>query len=428
MNIEKIDFMLDRNSDASNTFETESEKQKQTSRIQLTDDQEFAFEEIKKWLSNKDQRFKTLSGFAGTGKTTLLSFIVKYAYRNKIETVVTATTNKAVKVLREKIFHQYIFTIHAMLNIKPKRIGDVETFEPLKEKKYKIEKFQFVIIDECSMINTALMNIIKQEIPSNIKVLFCGDDAQLRPINEDKSSCFSYSPVSLTKIVRHGDTIANKSVYVRNVNTYVPFNRLLAPPTISQIKLKEIKQLFKNFHDNIDSVRVLAYTNAQVQWWNNYLRNVHYGKEMTEEFVEGDIVMANEVCTDNDDNIIMANSDEGIVEKVIKNHNHYMLKIKLLNSEDTVFVNVLYKTHVGEYNKMLKEFAEEKNWREYWGLKKSFHDIRHCYALTTHKSQGSTFENVILDSRNLDLNQDIQERNQLIYVAMTRASEKVFIF
>ena len=60
-------------------------------------------------------------------------------------------------------------------------------------------------------------------------------------------------------------------------------------------------------------------------------------------------------------------------------------------------------------------------------MKKAYHDIRHCYALTVHKSQGSGFGTVVLDWENIQQNRDLQNRNQLLYVAMTRAEKQVKI-
>ena len=71
--------------------------------------------------------------------------------------------------------------------------------------------------------------------------------------------------------------------------------------------------------------------------------------------------------------------------------------------------------------------AEEKRWREFWELKLLFHDVRYAYSLTIHKAQGSTFENVFVDVRDLYINRKTYERNQLLYVAVTRSAKRLFI-
>ena len=52
-------------------------------------------------------------------------------------------------------------------------------------------------------------------------------------------------------------------------------------------------------------------------------------------------------------------------------------------------------------NALLRYYAQSKDWDNYWGLKRAFHPLHYAYALTVHRSQGSTFEKVFLDLRNL---------------------------
>jgi ATP-dependent exoDNAse (exonuclease V) alpha subunit len=54
-------------------------------------------------------------------------------------------------------------------------------------------------------------------------------------------------------------------------------------------------------------------------------------------------------------------------------------------------------------------------------------NVMHNYAITAHKAQGSTYENVILIEEDLDRNKKIVERNRIKYTAYTRAKNKLFI-
>ena len=62
-----------------------------------------------------------------------------------------------------------------------------------------------------------------------------------------------------------------------------------------------------------------------------------------------------------------------------------------------------------------------------WALKDAFANIRHTYAITTHKSQGSTFEIGVIDFHDLNTIWDDMEFNRALYVAFTRASNYVLI-
>lgn len=403
--------------------------QKEIKGIELTSDQQEAFNNIITWLEHPDpDKYKTLMGYAGTGKTTLLNEIAKYSKRKGINTLFTATTNKAVKVLRSRVNHENFSTIHSACNIKPKQKGAKEIFEAVTWNKKDISKYDLIIVDECSMISEKLLGIIDDEI--DVKVLFCGDPAQLQPINEDKSKCFDYNPEMLDTIVRHGDTIANKSKLIREKNVFVSVDQLIEEPDISRIKIEDIAKRFKNFRDNPDDIRMLCWTNKQVKLWNAKLRIADYGYKPDKPFIKGDIIIANQPCEVNN-NVVMNNSEEGIILNVIEQDDSWFLEVDLF-SGGIAHVTKLKDEYKSKVKKELKELADDKKWSQYWNMKKRYHDIRHCYAMTTHKSQGSTFNNVILDiddiNKNVKYNEDVENRNQLVYVGMTRASNKVYIY
>lgn len=414
--------------------------------LELSEDQQAAFELFKEWLESSDQ-FWTLKGYAGTGKTTLLDYFVHYAtkefgdtnlpsYKRGLETVITATTNKAVKVLANKVDHSDFKTIHSLLNIKPKKKGGEEVFEQVNWNRDNILKYDLIIIDECSMISEKLFDIIQNEIGgSRTKVLFCGDPAQLPPINEEESLCFQFQGFELTEVIRHSDTISHKAKTVRNQTSLVPMNSLIAEPEISYISLREANKLFHNFSDNPDKARVLAWTNKTVIRWNSKLRTADWkarqGYEPDTPFAAGDVIIANEPCTKPADTpsgerILMLNSEEGTIQEVREEYDSWHLKVKK-ETGGIVTLKRIKKEYYSTWKQTLDQFAAAKNWKDFWAEKKKYHDIRHAYALTTHKSQGSTFENVIIDPHDINKNRQTKERNQLLYVAMTRAAEKVYI-
>jgi ATP-dependent exoDNAse (exonuclease V) alpha subunit len=385
--------------------------------------------EVIDWVKNpKGERFRTLAGCAGTGKTVTIGFIVDELRKHGFSFAITATTNKAVKVLRNKFPHYApnMSTIHSLLKVKPKRVGKEEIFESVGVQSADIRQYRVIIIDECSMINKHLLKIIKDEtIDGFHKVLFVGDYAQLQPVNEVISYTFDYMKWELTEIVRYGDVIAEKSHKLRNVQHHVPISKLLAPPTIRKITVDELFEMYKGFRDEPDRVRLVTYTNERSKMWNKLIRNIDFGKQMDKQFVEGDLVLAREACLDDEDNIIMGNSEEGIVKEVRNHYEYFELRLDLGSGDDT-YVRVIKEEFVDILNERLNKYAEDKDWSRYWKHKKFYHDIRHAYALTTHTSQGSTFQYTIIDSKDIDSNYNVEERNQLMYVAMTRSAQEVY--
>jgi superfamily I DNA/RNA helicase len=71
--------------------------------------------------------------------------------------------------------------------------------------------------------------------------------------------------------------------------------------------------------------------------------------------------------------------------------------------------------------------AKHFDWIDYWKIKRIFTDIRPAYAMTVHKSQGSTFENVFVDAQDILSNPNREEALRCLYVAISRASNNVIV-
>lgn len=400
-------------------------------KMTLTNGQRESLEEIKIWLSNRSgDDFFTLMGRAGTGKTTLLDYIVQYAKESlRFNIVCTAPTNKAVKVLSDKISHNKFRTIHSLLKIRPKRIKDKEVFVPDNSDDMKEEFFDLIIVDECSMVSEELLKLIRKKIRNkSTKVLFSGDIGQLQPINEEISETFLFPSTELTEIVRHGDVISKSAEKVRCSGEIVEFNQIIHSPIIEWKRLNDVKEAFKNFPDNPDNIRVLCWTNENVRKWNKTLRKVILGYEPKEEFVVGEAIMAREACLNPMEQIILNNSEEGIILSVNEQKECWDLRVRKMYGMDEVDLKVIKEDFIEEFNEILSDLANRKEWSEFWLYKKKYHDITHCMAMTVHKSQGSTFNTVVADTPDITKNYDLEERNQLVYVALTRASNNIYLF
>ena len=206
--------------------------------LQFTKDQLKGIKSICNFLYKPDIKTYGLYGYAGTGKTTLITKLIHYlVLKNYVTSVVfAAPTNKAVNIMKSKFkndidelikeklfinkemtldeqldrletkgFKIHFLTIHKLLNYKNDfNINGERIF--VKGKKSQISNYDLVLIDECSMIPiqvvTHIMEDIREfmksqgktgdEIQNKIpKVLFVGDPAQLPPVNERTSIIFS---------------------------------------------------------------------------------------------------------------------------------------------------------------------------------------------------------------------------------------------
>lgn len=125
--------------------------------------------------------FRLLLGYAGTGKTFLISRVIESLKRRKpwLNVAMTAPTNKAVKVLRSTADLDVDFlTIHQLLGLKPQINwrGEMEFVEDKSLRNGpRIDQYDVLIVDEVSMLNDELFDKIVEKVKENrIKVVFQG--------------------------------------------------------------------------------------------------------------------------------------------------------------------------------------------------------------------------------------------------------------
>jgi hypothetical protein len=136
-----------------------------------------------------------------------------------------------------------------------------------------------------------------------------------------------------------------------------------------------------------------------------------------------------------DGDIPLASTDEeGVVlSATVTRHMEYpvlrvwRLVIQMDDEGDEVTALVIHEQSENELARMLKELTEKKNWYKFWRLKEAIHDVTHAYALTSHRSQGSTFANVFVDAKDISYNKNIAERVKCLYVACSRASGQLIV-
>ena len=63
----------------------------------------------------------------------------------------------------------------------------------------------------------------------------------------------------------------------------------------------------------------------------------------------------------------------------------------------------------------------------FWALKELFHDVKYAYAITAHRAQGSTYENVYVDYQDILMNRERREAFQCLYVACSRPTTKLIL-
>ena len=434
---------------------------------------------IKHWLKN-GETFFTLAGFAGTGKSTIIKKVLD-DYRYGV--VVSAPTHKAKKVVMNTTGEDGQ-TLHALLGLRPD--VDLDNFNPNNPKFNPIAipricDYNFVIIDEASMINQELYDLILEKtMKSRTKVLFMGDPAQIPPVGEKASVVFQQDQTKefhqLTKIERQNDTNPLAYIYdalrnnlnrldggferVTNMNkfgegvTFTVDKREFREAVLDKFKSEE-------FQKDTDFAKVIAWKNDTVMMSNAVIREQLLGKNT--DIVEiNDLLMGYRSISDEKQryNIIENSTDYRVVRKEGLEENKYGIngyRVQLredlakgrFKHQNVFIINTEDRNNLHLYGEMHDFFRDmgksnKKNWKKYYEFRRCniltktiekyrngllrgsgdviVKDLDYGYAITCHKSQGSTYSHVFVMENDINDNWVLRERNQIKYVALTRPS------
>ncbi len=441
--------------------------------FKLTNGQEKAKQEVLSTCRSpkiEANKYHLLFGPAGSGKTTLLQDIIQSLPKGS-RIGFAAPTHKAAKVLRKMAFRigisdlVKIGTIHSFLGLKlTRKYGE----EIITKPKFAVESiFDYLFIDEGSMLGDELLEYIID--CNSSKVIFVADEAQIGPIVKVMDDDGAYhvdnvndAPLSsifaqvdhqseLTEIMRQANDspiirlstkfrIAQKNIHLGfpsiendldadgNGVAVTPFNEWTAE-LISQFKSQA-------FRDDPDYCRVVCYTNGAVDEVNNFIRQHIYGTDVA-EYVDGEIIVAQTSGSTPDS---YKNAEEFVVEssEQFTDDEYHIecieLVLKSLDDGRYHTVRTVAKSCRQDFENQMQRLADRAReagkvggapyWREFWAMKDKFKEFKYVYALTAHKSQGSTFTyTYIYSSDFIRFGPSIQVL-RLLYTAMTRSEKK----
>ena len=317
----------------------------------LNDQQKSALYELEKFIEDGGTEI-TLSGYAGTGKSTIIGIFSKWL-NNRIgrgNIVYTAPTHRANVITKQNNPNANVYTLSALFGFTPdtdiameQGSLDLRELEFRAKNQMKYEPGQLIIIDEASMVQDGLYEYIQEIVAKhNGSVIYVGDSAQLRPVKSDHISKVFTSDgvpqITLTKVERTGDNpILKEATRLRqgeglSYQTDINDRGQGILYTSDNASIDEnLKQIVTSEEFNADPLhfRVLTATNAAVSAYNSKIRSLRYGK-FAKPFVKGDIIM-------------------GYSNKLRKPDGSY----KLVNSGDYVIQNVTdttvkFKTDKGD--------------------------------------------------------------------------------
>lgn len=431
----------------------------------LTPDQEAALAEINS--ANRAGEFHLLTGYAGSGKTTLVQRFARESEARGYDIVLTAPTHKAVAVLARKLREAGVgipcMTIHSLLQLTPKPHGDRMLFE--RKRRARPVTADIVVIDECSMLSADLMRHIRRHLSVSF-VLFVGDPAQLPPVGEPASESFSIKSHShLDTIVRQAaENPILQAAHIIRESQGGPIDWSwcrsvkAAPLGVFNPGRPEAWMrkgfLSQEFAADPDSFRYLCWTNERVSSVNRKVRGWIYGGETATPFMPGERVLARSpVFLPDGQTLIVSTNEEATVLSIGPADFAYLLREKegmsgdklarwsasvpswrmKLEKDDGDTVTVDMPRDDRAYQKVLARIADEAadsrdRWGDFHAIKQQIGTFQAIYAMTVHTSQGSTFRNVFLDIPDIRRRaSNPLEMQQLLYVGATRPSHALML-
>ncbi|MFM7314273.1 MAG: AAA family ATPase [Cyanobium sp.] len=455
----------------------------------LTEDQKAAEASFIGWLEAGAAGVPfVLSGYAGTGKTFLSMRLLERVEARSLCWTVVAPTHKAVGVLRSHLDQVglrptwYPSTIHRLLRLKLRRQGDRETCEETAQTAAALENLALVLVDEASMVDSTLLEItLRCAHPFRTRLVFVGDPAQLPPVGEPVSPVFAMeraSGAALTHVVRHQGPVLRLAQGIRE--QALPCR---LPPALGMIRSSEGQVALLNRQEWLraaqealrrcaesgdpDRTRILCYTNRSLEQLVPIARSALHGA-MADQLpvLPGEVLISRgavlaPACRqgaeggEEPDMVLGSNRELQVID--VRPERCDLADFGLQGSDlvgmavpliDTLWARVdtgekqidlrLLPPLGSEARHLLEAVLERLRlaareagqkggralWRRFFLLRDAFASLGPAAVLTVHRSQGSTFAEVFVDG-DVFWPRDAALRRQLVYVAVSRASQAV---
>ena len=342
---------------------------------------------------------------AGTGKSTLVQYIIKELNIPENKIAYVAYTGKAALVLKNKGCPGAT-TAHKLLYHTTEMPDGTFVHTP-KDKPDKASKL--IVVDEVSMLAKEQWEILMRW---GIHVICLGDPFQLPPI-EQENGILDHPHIFLDEVMRQ----AQDSEIIRLSMDI----RAGKPLTLS--KGKEVWVVPKEtVSDKILSTAdiVLCGKNATRYYLNQRIRKVIWGEQYKDEPIENDKI----ICLKNYWN--KGDLANGLIGKIncIDKREDFILKTKLMadfKTEDDAFYDLSMDYQLFTNGKPL---VNQDNWKLYPKEIRPL-EFDYAYSITVHKSQGSEYGKVVLFNEHLG--RDREMHNRWLYTGCTRSSEKLVI-
>lgn len=445
-----------------------------------TEEQENALNSFSNFLlSPSSEKIFVLRGYAGTGKTSLVSALVKTLGEVGRKCVLLAPTGRAAKVF-SLYSHHPAYTIHRRIYRQRVFSGDMENFTL----NTNLHRQTLFIVDEASMIANEglsgasfgtgrLLDDLIEYVYSvpGCSLMLVGDTAQLPPVGEEQSPALSVPVLQgyglevteclLTQVVRqaadsgilYNATLLRHSI-MKDACFGLPSVRIGKFPDVKVIQGGDLIEAISDSYDKVgmDETIIICRSNKRANLYNRGIRNTILYRE--DELNAGDVLMVAKNnyfwgadCKELD---FIANGDVAVVRRVRRVREMYGFRFAdvvlrfpdygdlelevtlLLDTLHTDFPSLPREQGEKLFEAVFEDYAHLSSKRE--RIKKIKEDpyynalqVKYAYAVTCHKAQGGQWQRVFLDQGYLTDEMFSPDYYRWLYTAFTRATETLYL-
>lgn len=437
-------------------------------------------------------QYYVIEGKAGTGKTTIAKEILKEFEDESIYVAAVSHKAKGVikNSFGEDTRGKKFFSIASLLGMKGINDNDTQTTKfqvglkvPLLDNPPAL-----LVIDEASMITEDVLKKIidiNSSLSRPFQMLFLGDIGQIQPIRDEQSEFYRTHKDLLNKKSdifnsKHKSKLITR-VRQGEANPILPYADYFwensqkenpeLNPTQHIIRNNQITDkgslLFSNSEAEVLNSVIKAVKNAVEKGLTNHVKIVTYHvNEKTElnqkihealfgkdsDYSKGDMLILNAPYDLPETKGVIENSAEIQIKDIDDTDvDEYGIHTLYLETTGTAYsvtgqeikdctIQVVSRQDIGKYNQKLAELAsvakrqtnralKKQAWKEFWEYKGRYADVDFGYAITAHKSQGSTYDIVVVDEKDImgTTATSNQEKSELIYTALTRPRKTAIV-
>lgn len=427
---------------------------------------------------SKDEIF-VLKGYAGTGKTTIISTLVNHLKEANKKYVLLAPTGRAAKVI-SGYSQKPAYTIHKRIYFPKKGSGGTMGFT-LQPNKFTNTIF---IVDEASMIsdtaneskmyeNGSLLDDLMQYVYSgnNCKLVLIGDTAQLPPVNSDISPALDVQMLT-NNYFKETQQIELDEVMRQDIDSGILYNATELREVLKSAFVDTFKFRVKGFKDivrlvdgfeiedainqaysnySVEDTAFIVRSNKRANQYNKQIRFKILGRES--ELSAGDLLMVVKNnyfwLNEKSEAGFIANGDIIEVLEIFRIEELYGFKfarvkvrmvdypnqapfetVLLLDTIDSESASLTYEESNRLYNEVMLDYENETGYRKFLKVKNNPHfnalQVKFSYAVTCHKSQGGQWQTVFVEQPYLPQGID-KDYIRWLYTAVTRAKDKLYL-